>query len=120
MAKLDLEALARAAEQAADLARKQILPRFRRVATETKQDGTPVTEADRAAERAIRAHLRAAFPEIAIQGEEYGEKRFRASIRRAAHLDPGELRDSVINDAMAFFGDMMRKDDITMVIGKVS
>jgi hypothetical protein len=29
------------------------------------------------------------------------------------------MRDSVVNDAMAFFGDMPRKDDITMVIGKV-
>jgi histidinol phosphatase-like enzyme (inositol monophosphatase family) len=81
MAKLDLEALARAAEQAADLARKEILPRFRRVATEIKQDGSPVTEADRAAERAIRGHLRAAFPEIAIQGEEYGEEGARSGPR---------------------------------------
>lgn len=53
------------------------------------------------------------------QGEEYGEKRFRASIRRAAHLSAAELRDGVVNDAMAFFGDMPRKDDITMVIGKI-
>jgi serine phosphatase RsbU (regulator of sigma subunit) len=54
-----------------------------------------------------------------VQGEEYGEKRFRASIRRSSHLDAAEMRDSVVNDAMAFFGDMPRKDDITMVIGKV-
>lgn len=53
------------------------------------------------------------------QGEEYGEKRFRASIRRAAHLSAAEMRDSVVNDAHAFFGEMSRKDDITMVIGKV-
>ena len=53
------------------------------------------------------------------QGEEYSEKRFRASIRRAAHLDSAEMRDSVVNDAMAFFGEMPRKDDITMVIGKI-
>ncbi len=54
------------------------------------------------------------------QGEEYGEKRFRASIRRAAHLDAAEMRDSVVNDAMAFFAEMPRKDDITMVIGKIT
>jgi serine phosphatase RsbU (regulator of sigma subunit) len=54
-----------------------------------------------------------------VQGEEYGEKRFRASIRRSSHLEAAEMRDSVVNDAMAFFGDMPRKDDITMVIGKV-
>jgi histidinol phosphatase-like enzyme (inositol monophosphatase family) len=72
MAPLDLAHAARAAEAAADAARREILPRFRRVTAETKQDGTPVTEADRAAERAIRAVLREATPEIGIVGEEYG------------------------------------------------
>lgn len=52
-------------------------------------------------------------------GEEYGEKRFRASIRRAAGLGAGELRDAVVADSVAFFGDAPRKDDITLVIGKV-
>ena len=69
---LDLALAARAAESAADLARAEILPRFRRVAVETKGDGTPVTEADRAAERVVRARLREAFPDTAILGEEYG------------------------------------------------
>lgn len=53
------------------------------------------------------------------QGEEYGEKRFRASIRRAAHLDAGELRDTVVNEALGFYGDAVRKDDITLVIGRI-
>jgi len=52
-------------------------------------------------------------------GEEYGEKRFRASVRRAAALDSGEIRDAVVADAGAFFGEALRKDDITMVIGKI-
>ena len=64
----------RAAEAAADRARAEVLPRFRSVAVETKADGSPVTEADRAAERAIRAVLREAFPEHAIRGEELGEE----------------------------------------------
>lgn len=72
MAVLDLETAARAAERAADAARQEILPRFRRVEVETKRDGSPVTEADRAAERAIREVLRRAAPEIGILGEEYG------------------------------------------------
>jgi len=75
MAPIDLEAAARAAEAAADRARAEILPRFRAVATETKADGSPVTEADRAAERAIRAVLREAFPDAPILGEEFGEER---------------------------------------------
>jgi histidinol phosphatase-like enzyme (inositol monophosphatase family) len=72
MAKLPFEDIARAACAAADRAREEILPRFRGVAVETKSDGSPVTEADRAAERAIRETLGAAFPDYAILGEEYG------------------------------------------------
>ncbi len=53
------------------------------------------------------------------KGEEYGEKRFRASIRRAAHLEPAEIREQVIGASMQFFGDRPRKDDITMVIARV-
>ena len=72
MSTLNFEAIAQAAESAADLARREILPRFRRVAVETKADGSPVTEADKAAERVIREHLRGAFPDHAIIGEEFG------------------------------------------------
>jgi histidinol phosphatase-like enzyme (inositol monophosphatase family) len=72
MATIDFERAARAAHAAADAARREILPRFRAVSVETKSDGSPVTEADRAAERAIRAVLREAFPDYAIHGEEYG------------------------------------------------
>lgn len=52
--------------------RAEILPRFRHTVTETKRDGTPVTEADRAAERAMRARLHAAVPTHRVTGEEYG------------------------------------------------
>lgn len=52
-------------------------------------------------------------------GEEYGDKRFRASIRRAAKLDAGEMRNAIIADANEYFGDTFRKDDITMVIGRI-
>ncbi len=72
MAARSLAELARVAEAASEAARPEILSRFRRVPAEIKKDGTPVTEADRAAERAIRAVLRRATPEIGILGEEYG------------------------------------------------
>ena len=39
-------------------------------ATEVKQDGTPVTEADRRAEQIILARLRAAYPDIPVLAEE--------------------------------------------------
>jgi len=52
-------------------------------------------------------------------GEEYGEKRFRNSVRKAAALDAAEMRDAIITEAGAYFGDTMRKDDITMVVGRI-
>jgi histidinol-phosphatase len=67
-----LERAAAAAAAAADRARAEILPRFRQVSVETKADGSPVTEADRSAERAIRAVLGEAFPDFAVLGEEFG------------------------------------------------
>jgi serine phosphatase RsbU (regulator of sigma subunit) len=52
-------------------------------------------------------------------GEEYGEKRFRASVRKAAALDAAEMRDAIITDAGQYFGETVRKDDITMVVGRI-
>ena len=46
----------------------------------------PVTEADRAAERAMRAAIDAAFPEHGIWGEEYGATREGAAVQWS--LDP--------------------------------
>ena len=74
MPALDFEAIAKAAGAACDRARQEIVPRFRSVAVETKADGSPVTEADRAAEQAIREVLRKAFPDFAILGEEFGHE----------------------------------------------
>ena len=52
-------------------------------------------------------------------GDEYGEKRFRASVRKAAALDAGEMRDAIVGDATTYFGDVPRKDDITMIVGRI-
>ena len=67
-----LEDLAKLACAAADRARAEVLPRFRDVAVEIKRDGSPVTEADRRAERAMRELLAEATPEIGVVGEEFG------------------------------------------------
>jgi inositol-phosphate phosphatase/L-galactose 1-phosphate phosphatase/histidinol-phosphatase len=72
LSRAELEQAARIAGQAADAARDETLPRFRDVAVETKADGSPVTEADRAAERAIRGVLQESFPDFGLLGEEYG------------------------------------------------
>jgi myo-inositol-1(or 4)-monophosphatase len=55
-----------------------ILPFFRTsLAVESKKPGAfdPVTEADRAAEAAMRALIGGAFPDHGISGEEYGDER---------------------------------------------
>jgi inositol-phosphate phosphatase / L-galactose 1-phosphate phosphatase / histidinol-phosphatase len=63
------------ANRLADAAGAAIRPFFRAEFThEAKADSSPVTEADRAAEAAIRAILDAECPHDAIIGEEYGEK----------------------------------------------
>ena len=46
----------------------------------------PVTEADRAAERALRAAIETAYPDHGISGEEYGAVREEAALRWS--LDP--------------------------------
>jgi inositol-phosphate phosphatase / L-galactose 1-phosphate phosphatase / histidinol-phosphatase len=59
----------------ADAAGAAISPFFRAdFSHEAKSDASPVTEADRAAEAAIRAILDKECPHDAIIGEEYGEK----------------------------------------------
>jgi len=72
--KAELEQAVQVASVAADRARAETLPRFRVVDVELKPDGSPVTEADRAAERAIRAVLLEAYPDFGLLGEEYGEQ----------------------------------------------
>ncbi len=48
---------------------------------EMKADGSPVTLADRDAETAMRALLKARYPDHGIVGEEHGEERGRVPIR---------------------------------------
>jgi histidinol-phosphatase len=57
--------LARAAEA-------EIMPRFRNCSVSLKADGSEVTDADRAAEQAMRKMIQSRYPKHAILGEEYG------------------------------------------------
>jgi myo-inositol-1(or 4)-monophosphatase len=73
----DFPRLAAFAETLADAARAAILPHFRTdpgVENKAHRGFDPVTEADRGAERAMRALIEAAFPDHGIEGEEYGLK----------------------------------------------
>jgi histidinol phosphatase-like enzyme (inositol monophosphatase family) len=75
----------------ADAARAAALPHFRTSAADCADnkaiDGyDPVTEADRAAERAIREIIDRDRPQDAIEGEEYGSKAGTSGL--VWHLDP--------------------------------
>jgi histidinol phosphatase-like enzyme (inositol monophosphatase family) len=75
------------AQRLADAAGAAIRPFFRaRFDTESKADESPVTQADRAAEAAMRAILEAERPGDGIIGEEYGT--VRESAERQWVLDP--------------------------------
>ncbi|CAN5639345.1 histidinol-phosphatase [soil metagenome] len=75
------------ANQLADAAGAAIRPYFRAAhGLETKDDASPVTLADRAAEAAMRSLIEARFPDDAIIGEEYGVR--EGTSGRAWVLDP--------------------------------
>lgn len=73
-------ALIELAGRLADAAGEVIRPLFRQpIEVDEKADSSPVTEADRGAERAIRAILAAERPHDGIIGEEFGRERESAS-----------------------------------------
>jgi len=75
------------AQKLADAAGEAIRPFFRKkFEQEAKADATPVTEADRAAEAAMRAVIERERPDDGIIGEEYGPRNEGAS--RQWVLDP--------------------------------
>ncbi|QQX91142.1 histidinol phosphate phosphatase [Gluconobacter sphaericus] len=73
MSETDLQTAIEAATACADIARRTVLPHFRTsLRADAKSDDSPVTIADRQAERAMRSILEARLPEHAILGEEAG------------------------------------------------
>src|SRR5690606_35231248 len=74
----DLSRLKAFAARLAGAAAAETLPLFRTGCTaDDKNEGgsfDPVTEADRAAERAMRALIEAEFPDHGIEGEEFGDR----------------------------------------------
>lgn len=51
-------------------------------------------------------------------GEMYGFKRLRGVLQQLAHQDARTVRDTVMREALAFFGDMTHADDITVIVGR--
>lgn len=79
--------LLQAAADVAELAARVAMQWYgKHIAVETKGDGSPVTIADREAERTAREWLTKHFPQDGLQGEEFGIEREGASRRWI--LDP--------------------------------
>jgi histidinol phosphatase-like enzyme (inositol monophosphatase family) len=98
---LDLEAAARVAEAAAEVAAAVARPFFReRVWIDRKGDASPVTAADRAAERAMRALFAERFPDHGVIGEEFGPERESSPLQWV--LDPIDGTKSFITGRPTF------------------
>lgn len=64
------------AEELADASGEAIRPWFRsKLNVERKGDGSPVTQADRSAEEAIRERILQLYPDHGVMGEEFGSER---------------------------------------------
>jgi myo-inositol-1(or 4)-monophosphatase len=87
-ARHDIPRLLSFADTLADAAREAILPYFRATLTVESKGAhfDPVTEADKGAERAMRALIEGTFPEHGVLGEEYGETAGRSGYQWI--LDP--------------------------------
>jgi inositol-phosphate phosphatase/L-galactose 1-phosphate phosphatase/histidinol-phosphatase len=101
MSSAELDAYLSLANELADTAGAVIRPYFRTpLAVDDKADLSPVTAADRAAERAMRDLITARFPTHGIIGEEYGPEREDAELVWV--LDPIDGTKSFISGVPLF------------------
>jgi histidinol phosphatase-like enzyme (inositol monophosphatase family) len=111
-----------AAEAAADVAGAVVRPFFRAggdsaLATDLKDDRSPVTVADRTAEQAMRAVLAARFPGYGIMGEEFGLERPEA--RLCWVLDPIDGTRAFITGRPTFGTLIALLDGETPILGVI-
>ncbi len=108
------------AHELADLADSITLPRFRAVdlRVETKPDLTPVSEADRAVEREIRARLARERPHEPVFGEEEGGDEAPAAARWI--LDPIDGTKSYVRGIPVFATLLALEREGELVAGVVS
>ncbi len=101
---------------AADAADAVIAPLFRsNLTVELKVDRTPVTEADRRAEAAIRAVLQERFPSHGFYGEEGGRSGMQA--REVWLVDPLDGTKSFVRDTPFFSTQIALLRDGVPVVG---
>jgi len=105
----------------ADVADTITLSRFRAadLVVETKPDLTPVSEADRAVEQAMRERLAGLRPEDRVVGEEYGEDGAVAASRRWI-VDPIDGTKGYVRGMPVWATLLALEQDGEMVVGVVS
>ena len=54
------------------------------------------------------------------RGQPFSERRLQGAIRRFAHHDPELVAERIVSEAQSFFGTVPPRDDITVVVGRVS
>jgi histidinol-phosphatase len=103
----------------ADLADALAMASFRAadLVVETKPDLTPVSEADRAVERAIRGQLAARRPDDAVLGEEYGQV---GTSRRRWVVDPIDGTKNYVRGVPVWATLIALLDGDDIVLGVVS
>ncbi|MDX1690706.1 MAG: histidinol-phosphatase [Acidimicrobiia bacterium] len=116
---MDLRRELRLALELADAADAVSLPRFRAddLRVETKPDMTPVSEADRDAERAIRDVLERERPAHGVKGEEFGET---DGDGRRWILDPIDGTMNYVRGIPVWGSLIALEDDDEIVVGVVS
>ena len=104
----------------ADLADGLALPRFRALdlVVESKPDLTPVSEADRAVEQAIRARLAEVRPDHAVLGEEFGATEDRSGWRWV--IDPIDGTANYVRGVPVWATLLALEHDGELVLGVVS
>jgi histidinol-phosphatase len=109
----------RLALQLADVADAITLQAFRRadLRVETKADMSPVTEADRAVEEALRERIAAERPGDAVVGEEFGSS---GDASRRWYLDPIDGTKNFVRGVPVFASLIALQQDAQIVVGVCS
>jgi histidinol-phosphatase len=105
-----------------DIADSITVARFRAddLVVETKPDLTPVSEADRDVEQALRARLAADRPGDAVVGEEYGSSEGAAGNGRRWIVDPIDGTKSYVRGVPVWATLLALEQDGDLVVGVVS
>lgn len=115
----DLKEFAAFAGELADAAGDFARPLFRKpIDIISKDDASPVTEADRGAEKVMRALIAARYPEHGILGEEFGAD--RADAEWVWHLDPIDGTASFITGSAHFTTLIALTRDGVPVVGVIN